>query len=270
MELIGVIVIAISGYLYWKMFIKKKHDIITVQDLVGKHAEVFPHGIIKSDTWYRSIVEIHPNNFATLSDQEKSAIWVNFRVLLNTLGIPFTMYIQSRFIDIKDYCREYKESFENNHLLTEEMKISGRHVEKFLQQYEEKKQSRDIRSYIIFQLDPRSATVDSGIKTGVATIDDLLAALSPKEGKITDEEQQEIAFQILDEAVQYVFQAAETWNMMYRQLDRAGVYEMVNSILQKDSSNVLRLQDASDAQSFTPYVDSLTTWVLKEEEKHAV
>ncbi|MFT9486604.1 MAG: hypothetical protein ACH0QD_04445 [Tepidibacillus sp.] len=258
-NIILVATLVAAFFLFFKMQKKSKKDTpITVQDVIGKNLKVFPNGMIQKEDMFRAVVEIGPIGLNTKSQLEKNAVWANYRMLLNTLTIPYTLFAQSQYLDIKDYTNWYKEQIDSNEFLTPELKESGEDVYNHLNNSDEDKNTRDYRHYIILHYNPKSESIDSGVQTGNNAIDDFLKKLSGNSSTITQEELEDLAQQVLDEATQFIFQASDIIGLQYRRLDRQNIYNMVYSTLQREMANSIRLSDAVDAQSFTAQIDSIT------------
>lgn len=266
MQIIGIVVISLSAILFYYLSRQQKEELITVQDLLGKDAEVSPNGIIRKGNMFRCIIEVSAINMPTKSQFENDAIWLEFRTLVNTLNIHFTLLSQSQYIDIHDYSNEFKERYENNYFLTPELKKMGEHVFRHYQELDEDNRSREYKYFIILHYNPYADdSIDSGVQTGSHILDDLLKKMSINKTKMSKEEIHDLAIQVLDEATHFIFHAAHNMNMMYRRLDRLGVYNFVYSTLQRELAKSVRLSDASLAQSFTAQIDSLTTKLLKQQ-----
>lgn len=256
-------------YFFYKQTKKTpKEKPVTVQDIIGKNAKISKSGIINNGSMFRAVIEVTQTNSSTNSDMENSRVWINFRTLLNTLGIPYTFRVQSKYLDIKDHSDEFSQKFEENDFLTPELKDIGRHV---VQHYNtaDMKKTRDYRCFVYLHFDPISDSIDSGVQTGMGLIDDLIKAISNTNLNLNEEELSDLAEQILDEATQFVFAFCEQLRLHYRRLDREGIYGMVYEFLQKEMSTDVRLSDAVAAESFTAHIESLTSKILALEEESA-
>lgn len=259
-DFILIVAFLAAAYFFYRQLknsLNIKEKPMTVQDIIGKHAKVSKNGIIQNGSMYRAVIEVTQTNNNTNSVIENTRVWVNFRSLLNTLGIPYTFRVQSKYLDIKDHSQEFTQRFEENDFLTPELKELGRLI---VQHYNtsDMKETRDYRCFVILHFDPLSDSIDSGVQTGVSFIDDLIKSVSNTNQKLDDEELDNLAQQILDEATQFVFSFCEQVGLHYRRLDREGVYDMVYEFLQKELSSVARLRDAVEAESFTAHIESLT------------
>ncbi|CAN7767386.1 hypothetical protein LJR153_007319 [Paenibacillus sp. LjRoot153] len=263
-----VIFLVIAGsivfYLYIIPLLKKGNSVKTVQDLLEKDVEVTPEGRIRQKNTFRYVIEVWPVNNDTNSNQEKAMVWVNFRNMMNTLGFPYTMLIQSQYLDLKDYAAYYRDQAQSNPYLTPRMVECAEGVADQCMSIEEEKKTRDYSCYIMLHIDPLAESIDAGVQTGNAVFDDLLSKFN-KDKKVNDEELIDLAAQMLDEARNEIFGHCEQIGMMYRQLDKAGVYSMNFKTLQKEMTLWSKLDDAVSNQSFTSDLDSITKRALEME-----
>lgn len=254
-------ILAAIYFFYSQLKKTPKEKPITVQDVIGKSAEISKTGIIQNGSMYRAVIEVTQINKSTLSDMENNRVWINFRTLLNTMGIPYTFRVQSKYLDIKDHSDAYMQRIEDNDFLTSELKDIGRQVVEHYNTADMKK-TRDYRCFVILHFDPISDSVDSGVQTGMGFIDDIINKISSTQKSFTDDELNDLAEQVLDEATQFVFSFCEQLHVHYRRLNREGVYVMVYEFLQKEMSSDVRLSDAVETDSFTAHIESLTSRVL--------
>jgi hypothetical protein len=261
-ETIGMVATVVAAFLTFYWFSQKRNNPITVQDLIGKIAEVSPSGIVRNGNMFRTVIEVRPVNMMTSSKMEQDSVWVNFRALVNTLGIPYTLLVQSQFVDMKDYTHWYREQFNTNSFLTKELKESGEGVIRHIHRNDEEKKTRDFRCYVILKYDPIAESIDSGVKTGSFLLDDLIEKVTNRQSKMSNDEIKDLAYQVLQEATQLVFSACDQLGMQYRRLDRPGIYDMIYTTLQKELSSNIRLSDAMQAKSFTAHIESVTSRML--------
>lgn len=264
---IALIVIAIIlFFLYVYPRIARHKKIKTVQDLIGKDAKISRDGLIRIDSLFRIVIKVWPVNIANSSHVERTKVWVHFRNMMNDLGFPYTMLVQSQYLDLKDYASYYRETAQQNPYLTPEMIECAEIVSESFVKMEEEKNTRDQNCYIILNYDAKSDSIDSGVATGLAAFDDLIAKIKIDKST-TDEEIVDLATEILKEAKGYVFGNCHQMGMQFEQLDKQGVLTMTNKFVQKELSIWTKLHDAVQAQSFTINIESLTKRTLEEEYK---
>jgi hypothetical protein len=218
----------------------------TTQDLVGgNRVQVYPNGIIESGNLFRLMIEVQLANLSTASIQERKQVWSHFFTLLNTIGIPVTLLLQSQVLEMKDYTAWYDGQIQSDEL-TEPLRHSGQDVKAYLTHSTEETNIRDYRGYIMLQYDPVAASVDSGVQTGVSSVDGLLN----RREKMSPEERRDLAQQVLEEMAELVYDFCEQAHMKYQRLDRAGVYDVDYGMLQRELCSQVRMVDALSANVF--------------------
>lgn len=255
----------VVGVYVWLSKGKIKGPPKTVQELL-EAGEVFPDGLVKVGNDYRIVLEVEPANMDTASLQEKKAIWMNFLNLVNTMGIPYTLLMQSQLFEMKDYTSEYGKRVANPDL-TPELRESGQQVKVYLEQTTEESKIRDFRGYLILHYNPVAAAVSSGVETGVGVLDRVLGQALPNKdhAKLSDQEKADLARQMLLDAAEYVYGFCEQAGMRVQLLSRAGVWNMEYQLLQREVAPHARMMDAMEQQAFKPFKTSLTRQALKEE-----
>jgi hypothetical protein len=255
----------VVGFYVWLSKGKSKGPPKTVQELL-EAGEVFPDGLVKVGNDYRIVLEVEPANMDTASLQEKKAIWMNFLNLVNTMGIPYTLLMQSQLFEMKDYTSEYGKRVANPDL-TPELRESGQQVKVYLEQTTEESKIRDFRGYLILHYNPVAAAVSSGVETGVGVLDRILGQALPNKdhAKLSDHEKADLARQMLLDATEYVYGFCEQAGMRVQLLSRAGVWNMEYQLLQREVAPHARMMDAMEQQAFKPFKRSLTRQALKEE-----
>lgn len=258
-------VLLVVGLYVWLYKGKSKGPPKTVQELL-EEGEVFPDGLVKVGNDYRIVMEVEPANMDTASLQEKKAIWMNFLNLVNTMGIPYTLLMQSQLFEMKDYTSEYGKRIVSPDL-TPELRESGQQVKGYLEQTTEESKIRDFRGYLILHYNPVAAAMSSGVETGVGLLDSVLSQALPNKdhAKLSDQEKADLARQMLSDAVEYVYGFCEQVGMRCQILNRAGVWNMEYQLLQREAAPHARMMDAIEQQAFKPFKTSLTRQALKEE-----
>lgn len=240
---------------------QKQEKPTTTQDIVGKKTVVTEDGIAEVDGVFRACVYVTQVNMRTNADMEKYQVWTAFRSFLSEVGMPYTLLELSQFIDVREYASWYEEQVEKVHL-TPELQESGKDVIKHIKSLDEDKKSRDYSGYVTFHYNPDSDSIDSGVATGNAKFDEILRKITGKK-IITKNEKRNLAEQILSEAINIIADYAEQMGMSYYRLNRAQVYNLSYKILQKDYSAFSSVEEASAAQCFTSFHESLTKRALQ-------
>ena len=233
----------------------------TAQDVIGG-TEITQDGLIRSGNTYRLVIEVEPKNLDTASEAEQKSVWVNFLSLVNTLSIPYTLLVQSRLFEMKDYADDLAKRISNSDLPAE-LKESGEQVLEHLRLSTEEAQIRDISGYVILQYDPASASQTTNVQTGVRQLDSLIGKSGAK-SKMTDAEKADLARQMLTDAAEVVFSFCEKVGMRYQLLNRAGVLNVTYQLLQRDMAPQARMIDAMHADAFRPIKRSLTVETVME------
>ena len=235
----------------------------TTQALFGKESIVTDDGIIEVDGSFRACLSFSQVNMRTNTDVDKLKVWVSFRSFLNEVGMPYTFVQLSQFVDIREYAHMYRERLEKGHL-TPELEESGLNVARFIENMDENRNSRDYHGYVIFTYDPDSDSIDSGVATGNPKLDELIGKFTGRK-RLSNVERKNLARMILMEASNIAKGYAEQMGMQCSRLNKGQVYGLSHKILQKDYASFSSPDEASSAQCFTPFHDSLTAKVLAQE-----
>ena len=235
----------------------------TTGEIIGKQTEVSSDGIVEINGVFRACIHVSQINMRTNADIEKYQVWAAYRSFLNEIGMPYTLLQLSQFLDIREYATWYEMELEANNL-TPELKKSGEEVVKFINNIDEDKKSRDYDGYIIFHYNPSADSISSGVLTGNPQLDGLLKKLTGRKS-ISQQEKIDLSHQILSEAVNIACSYAEQMGMSCYKLNKAQIYNMSYKILQKDYSAFSGVEEASEAQCFTPFHESLTKRTIQVE-----
>ncbi|RYD07199.1 hypothetical protein N752_01035 [Desulforamulus aquiferis] len=244
----------------WYLFKPQKQKAETTQDLVS-YKKIYPDGIVElDDLKMRLVIEIEPINMALRSQQEQVAIWSNFRGLMNTMQIPFTMLVMSTYLSMKDYTDGLK-AINHRPQIAQFRDI----LVNYYNEKAEGKVIRDRRFYIILKIDARAAGVASGVEIENPILDKLISSL-PKVSKSTmdDEELRYIAIDELNETSAIIQGALEGMGIMSRQLNYAQVVDMIYQIYNRDIANIARVKEADESEAFSLFVRSLTPQMFSE------
>lgn len=241
-----VIILLLVGFLIYISRIGRAPQETTQDLLGGNHVVVYPNGIVKSSTIYKMIIEVQLFNDSTASTAEKRTVWSNFFLFLNTLATPSTLLVQSQYLELKDYTSWYAKGLENDDF-PNQLKIAGEQVVKHLEETFEESKVTDHRGFVFLTYDPVASSVESGVETGVAMLDNLFKS---KKDKMTKDEEYKLSEQILEEIAEEVYNFCDMANMRYQRLNREGVYNVDYAALQRELSANARMVDAIDADSF--------------------
>ena len=135
--------------------------------------------IILKDNSYRAIVMASSLNFALKSQDEQTAIIIQFQNFLNSLNFSIQICVQSRKLDIKPYLKllEGREREQENDL----MKLQVRQYIDYIKALTE---TSNIMTKSFFIVIPYSETIASGQKQSILG---LFSKKSTEEGKVDKE-----------------------------------------------------------------------------------
>ena len=238
---------------------------ITTQALFSqsKDTVVSSNGIIEVGGFFRACLYVTQANMRTTSESEMTQRWISFRGYLNEIGLPYSFVQLSQFVDVREYAQMYQEKIEKGRL-TPELQVSGQGVVDFIKGMDEDRNSRDYHGYIVFQYDPESDSIDSGVATGNATLDGLINKISGKK-PMSSEERKNLSRMILSEAINITKNYAEQMGISCWQLNRGQIYGLTHKILQKDNASFSSPEEASEAQAYTTFYESKTARALAED-----
>lgn len=235
----------------------------TTQSLLGRETVVSNDGFIEVGGVFRICLYVSQVNMRTNADVEKFKVWMSFRSFLNEIGLPYTLELLSQFVDVREYAHMYRERLEKGHL-TPELVESGMNVAKHIEVMDENRNSRDYNGYVIFTYDPESDSIDAGVATGNAKIDEIIRNLTGKKNMLAGE-RESLARMVLDEAANITRSYAEEMGMQCWRLNKGQVYGLTYKILQKDYASFSSPEEASEAKAFTPFHDSITAKTLADD-----
>ncbi len=252
-------------FFYWIAVSRrhKKEEPQTTQELLSKRTIVSADGILEIDGIYRVCLQTSQVNMRTNSDMEKYMVWLSFRSFVSEIGLPFILLQLSQFIDVREYANWYRAKLEKAKL-TPALLESVIDVIKNIETADEDKNSRDYSGYIVFQYDSSSDSIDSGVTTGNPQFDQLIRKISGKK-IMTKSERRNLSRQVLAEAAHITAKYAEQIGMTRWQLNKSQVYDLCYKIIQKDYSAFTSVEEASDAQCFTPFHESVTKQTIQYE-----
>lgn len=240
---------------------KEKRE-LSVQDLL-KYDEITDRGIVRVGNSYISVLECGLINLHLLAFHENAAVWNNFRTMLNSINIRHTYILQSHFFDVSDFVKEYDEKANSLTNLTPELISAKQDVINNYQVFTEER-NREQLGYIIFRYNPDVEGLEVGLETGNPTIDELIKKFKSVASEIDKEESRSIAFSILEEVSDLAYQLLYKLKIQTVRLNKVGVLNMIYSTINRDLTIHQRLQDVSEAHSFTEFKISETPDVISD------
>lgn len=241
---------------------QKEKKELSVQDLL-KYDEITDRGIVRVGNSYISVLECGLINLHLLAFHENAAVWNNFRTMLNSINIRHTYILQSHFFDVSDFVKEYDEKANSLTNLTPELISAKQDVINNYQVFTEER-NREQLGYIIFRYNPDVEGLEVGLETGNPTIDELIKKFKSVASEIDKEESRSIAFSILEEVSDLAYQLLYKLKIQTVRLNKVGVLNMIYSTINRDLTIHQRLQDVSEAHSFTEFKISETPDVISD------
>lgn len=231
----------------------------SVQDLFD-YENISDKGITKlNNGTYTATMELIQINQHLNNDVENSAIWKKFRTMLNSISIRQTMLVQSQYLDVMDFVNDYNTQSEVVPNLTPELHEARADVIKNYKEFAEEK-TREYRAYIIFRFNPKKEGIDKGLETGNAIIDNLISAAKGQANDMDEDEEKELAEQVLEEVIDLSYQLLYSIGCQAIRLNRSGVLALTYSTLNRDLTTSQRIHDISDAHGFSEFKQSLTPY----------
>lgn len=231
----------------------------SVQDLLD-YEYISDKGIVKlKNGTYTATLELiqinqHLNNYL-----ENAAIWKKFRTMLNSVSIRETMLVQSQYLDVMDFVNDYNAQSEAIQNLTPELHEARSDVIQNYKEFAEQK-TREYRAYIIFRFNPKKEGVDKGLETGNALIDNLMSAAKGQVHDMDEDEERELAEQVLEEVLDLSYQLLHSIGSQSVRLNRSGVLALTYSTLNRDLTISQRIHDISDAHGFSEFKQTLSPY----------
>jgi hypothetical protein len=241
---------------------KKGFAPLTVQDLL-EHDEITDKGILRIGNSYTLVMETDQTNTSLLDFDENATLWNNFRTMLNSINVRHSIIVQSHFFDVSDFVKNFDEVANSLTNLTPELEFAKEDVVKDYWRFTEER-NRDQRCYIIFRYNPDQEGIELSFETGNAMIDDFFKKTKSKTAEVDEEESRSIAFSVLEEIADLTYQLLHTLNIRSVRLNRLGVLNMNYATLNRDLTTSQRIQDVSDAHSFTEMKVSETPSLIAE------
>lgn len=254
---------AVAAGLYFLFFgLKKEKKSACSQDLLN-YREIYADGIIElPGLRFRLVIEVEPVNESLKSIKERQSLWLGFRSLVQTINIPFTLKIETRFLDLREYLDGIKKCSDRKIPL---LRDYGYELSQWLEKRSENKQNRDRRCYLILKIDSVSKGIESGVKTGNPYLNKAISSLSGlhKSG-IPERELRKMAVDELGVMCGVARSALEGMDIVSRQLNRQEVLDMIYSTFSRDLAPYCRITDADREEMFSLFMTSKTPDIFLE------
>ncbi|MCF8010916.1 MAG: TraC family protein [Clostridiales bacterium] len=243
-----------AGAVFYLFRPRKKMD--TVQELLD-YKNISPDGVIElPHDKFRVVMEVEPVNMALQSFNEQSAIWLGFKNMLNSVNIPLTFLVQTRYLNLKDYLNMLKRY--NSESPEHIQRLVGQHVN-YLAEKTEGRQVRDRRYFIILKVDASSIGVGSGIDIDNQLVNMLVKKLPDvNKSKISSQEIKNSARDELNEACSLLASNLDNMGINCTQLNKKGVADMLYQTFNRDMAPFARMEEADSNEMFSLFVKSQT------------
>lgn len=263
---IGMIVLAVIAiaFVLWHPQTenkKNKGKQQTVQELLS-YKDISPDGIIElPGNKYRLVLEVQPINMQLKSPDEQNAIWLGFRSLLNSLTLPVSFVVQTRYMDLTNYISELATLAKQ--LPTPELKDYSRDLVSYLKNRTETS-ARDKRYYVIIKIDTSDlASIDSGVVVENEMINSLIRNL--KKQSLTATEAKDLAYRELENMAEVIAQGLNNIGLEVHRLGRSGVLELIYTTFNRDMAPVVRIAQADAAGMFNLSPGTITPILAQQE-----
>ncbi len=246
--------------------VKKAKRINTSQDLLD-YREIYPDGLIElPGLRFRLVIEVEPVNESLKSFKERQGLWLGFRNLVQSINIPYTLKIETRFLDLREYLAAIKKCSGRK---TPLLRDYGYDLSRWLEMKSENMQNRDRRCYIILKIDAISRGIESGVKTANPLLNNAVSFLSGlQKSGIPEKELREMAVDELNVVCGVVRSALEGMDIVSRQLNKQEVLDMIYSTFSRDLSPYCRISDADREDMFSLFMASETPEIFLEGQKY--
>ncbi|MFZ5632118.1 MAG: hypothetical protein ACOY40_04660 [Bacillota bacterium] len=254
---------AVAAGLYFLLFgMKREKKLKTSQDLMN-YREIYPDGIIElPGLRFRLVMEVEPVNESLKSFKERQSLWLGFRNLVQTINIPCTFKIETRFLDLREYLASIKRCSDPKMPL---LRDYGHELYQWLEKKSENRQNRDRRCYIILKIDAVSKGVESGVKTANPLLNSALSSLAGlQRSGLPERELRKMAMDELRVMCGVIISALEGLDIVSRQLNKEDVLDMVYGAFNRDLAPYCRIADADREDMFSLFMTSNTPEVFLE------
>lgn len=272
-----LVITALIGGVYFTLCRLGKQKSRNNSQALLDYKEIHVDGIIEmTDLRFRLVIEVEPVNESLKSLREKQSLWLGFRSLVQTINIPFTLKIETRFLDLREYLNNIKACSESKDLLLRDygLELSG-----WLNKKTENRQNRDRRYYIILKIDSLANGIESGVKTGNPMLNSLISSLTKlQKTSMSDKDLQKMAIDELKVMAGVVRSSLEGMDIVSRQLNKEEVLDMIYSTFNRDLAPHCQVSDADKNHMFSLFMTSQTpelflegiNYVMDEEEKKRI
>ncbi len=252
----------ISGTYIILFKIKRQKKIESCQDLLD-YREVYFNGIIEmADLKFRLVIEVEPVNESLKSLRERQSLWLGFRNLVQSINIPFTFKIETRFLDLREYVNSIKIcSTQKGKLLMD----YGLELSQWLEKKTENRQNRDRRCYIILKIDSLSKGVESGVRTGNPLVNSILSLFTRlQKNSVPESDLRKMAVDELKVMANLVISSLESMDMVSKQLNKEEVLDMIYTTFNRDLAPYCQISDADSGHMFSLFMASNTPELFME------
>ncbi len=254
---------AVAALLYILFFgLKKGKRINTGQDLLN-YREIYDDGVIElPGLRFRLVMEVEPVNESLKSFKERQGLWLGFRSLVQTINIPYTLKIETRFLDLREYLDGIKNCSGRK---IAHLREYGHELSQWLEKKAENRQNRDRRCYVILKIDSVSQGIESGIRTGNPYLDKAIASFAGmKKSGLPEGELRKMAMDELRVTCGMVRSSLEGMDMVSRQLDKQEVLDMIYATFNRDLAPYCRTTDADIEDMFSLFMITETPGIFLE------
>lgn len=213
----------------------------TTQELLN-YKEISEDGIIElEDSKFKLVIEVTPINMFLRSFEEQAAIWAGFREAVNSLTLPCTFLIQTRYVNIKEYLESLKQTARG---LAGELKSYADDLTKHLNSLTEGKSLRDKRCFLILHAD-RKTVANTSIRVENELVDTLVKSFSTLKnvkGTMTgsSEDIRLYAHKQLEEARDLIISALSGIGITAEPLGKKQVLEMLYQTFNRETASFIQ------------------------------
>lgn len=266
--LILLLVLAAAVYLWGK---KPRKPASTAQELVG-YTYISPDGIVElPGRRFALVLEVQAVPLYLRSEAEQAAAWLAFRELLNSLTLPVTFLVQTRYVDLRGYLAQLAAAA--GQAATPELMAYGWRLVAWLAGLAEGRVVRELRHYIIVRMDVSDlGDFASGVGVGNELVDAAVRKLA-RGPNLSDAEARDLARRELQNQAAVIIQHLSRIGVRCaptchdpasdrdanRPLNRQEVLDMIYSFFNRDMADVVTVRNADEMAAFslTPYSETL-------------
>lgn len=224
----------------------------TAQELFD-FKDITPEGIIElPGNKFRFVIEIEPINLNLRSHAEQANVWMALNNMLNSLNIPCSFLVQTRYIDMQDYFKNYREKAQQQ---PQAIKKYGLELIEWLNRETEGQNLRDQKLFIILKTD---ATSSEGLLQSDNPLLSKILTLLPSKTQTISQEIGRLAAEELTETAGMISSSLRGVEINTNFLDRHGVLEMLYQTFNRDIASFARLEEMEKHNVFELFMDSET------------